>query len=141
MPLCIVTKQECSDAVAPFWTKEAQAAWDDLKNTILSDPCIQRFNHRKLIVLRTDFSSLGFGFVFLQPGNNTASTKAADNYRAGKGFSFMTKSSAAVLHPVCFGTGRTCGNKVLLHSHLGEEFSGDYAINKCQHYVFGQHFV
>ena len=137
----IVTKQEYTDAVAPFWTQEAQAAWDDLKNAILSDPCIQRFDHRKLIVLRTDFSSLGFGFVLLQPGNDTASTEAADNYRAGKGFSFMTKGSAAILHPVCFGARRTRGNEVRLHSHLGEGFSGDYAINKCRHYVFGQRFV
>ncbi len=28
-----------------------------------------------------------------------------------------------------------------MHSHLGEEFSGDYAINKCCQYVFGQRFV
>jgi hypothetical protein len=27
-----------------------------------------------------------------------------------------------------------------LHSHLGQGFSGDYAINKCRQYVFGQRF-
>ena len=54
----------------------------------------------------------------------------------------MTKgSAAAVLHPVCFGARRTRGNEVRLHLHLGEGFSGDYAINKCRHYVFGQRFV
>ena len=137
----IITKQEYTDAVTPFWTQEAQAACKDLKNAILSNPCIQRFDHRKLIVLRTDFSSLGFGFVLLQPGNDTASTKAADNYRAGKCFSFITKGSTAVLHPVCFGARYTRGNEVWLHSHLGEGFSGDYAINKCRHYLFGQRFV
>jgi len=53
----------------------------------------------------------------------------------------MTKGSKAILHPVCFGTRCTRGNEVRLHSHLGEAFSGDYAINKCRSYVFGQCFV
>ena len=48
-----VTKQEYTeDGVA-------QAAWEDLKGSILADPCIQRFDHRKLIVLRTDFFRKG----------------------------------------------------------------------------------
>jgi hypothetical protein len=114
---------------------------EDLKGAILSDPCIQRFDHRKLIVLRTDFSSKGFGYVLLQPGNDEASVKAAQDYLDGKGFNFMTKESKAILHPVCFGARCTRGNEIRLHSHLGEGFSGVYAINKCQSYVFGQHFV
>jgi hypothetical protein len=92
-------------------------------------------------VLRTDFSSKGFGYVLLQPGNDEASTNAAKDYLDGKGFTFMTKASRAILHPVCFGARRTRGNEIRLHSHLGEGFSGDYAINKCCSYVFGQHFM
>jgi hypothetical protein len=72
-----VTKQEYTNAVGPFWMPKAQGSWDNLKGAILSDPCIQRFDHCKLIVLQTDFSSLGFGFVLLQPENDKASTKAA----------------------------------------------------------------
>jgi hypothetical protein len=53
----------------------------------------------------------------------------------------MTKSSSAVLHPVCFGARQSHGNEVWLHSHLGEGFAGDYAINKCSHMLFGQQFV
>jgi hypothetical protein len=83
----------------------------------------------------------GFGFVLLQPGNNEALVQAAQDYHDGKGFSFMTKGSKAILRPVCFGARQTCGNEVRLHSHLGEGFSGDYDINKCRQYVFGQRFV
>ena len=32
-------------------------------------------------------------------------------------------------------------NKKRLHSHLGEAFALDYAINKCRHMAFGQRFV
>ncbi len=136
-----ITKQKYTDAGGRHWTPEAKGAWEDLKGAILSNPCIQCIHHCKLIVLRTNFSSLGFGFVLLQPGNNEALAKAAKDYLDGKGFSFMTKGSAAVLHLVCFGTCCTCKNEVWLHSHLGEGFSGDYTINKCCAYVFDQRFV
>jgi hypothetical protein len=125
----------------PLWTEAAQKAFDDIKLAIILDPCLQRFDHNKLVVLRTDFSSLGFGYVLLQPGNNEASTQAALNYRDGKGFSFMTKESTALLHLVCFGARKCRGNKVRLHTHLGKCFAGNYAINKMQQYVFGQQFV
>jgi hypothetical protein len=47
----------------------------------------------------------------------------------------------AILHPVAFGARRCRGNEVRLHSHLGEGFSGDWAMNKCCHMLFGQCFV
>ena len=79
-----ITYQEYTDPIAQHWTHDTERAWADLKDAILSDPCIQRFDYRKLIVLRTDFSILGFGYVLLQPGNDEASVKAAQNYRASK---------------------------------------------------------
>jgi hypothetical protein len=78
--LCVVTKQDYTKPVRLHWTPEAQGTWDDLKLAILSDPCIQRFDHCKLIVLHTHFSSLGFGFVLLQPGNDAALVNAAKDY-------------------------------------------------------------
>jgi hypothetical protein len=140
-PLRTLIKGEYTDPNAEHWTPESEAAWNDLKEAILLDPCIQCFDHPKLVVLRTDFSSLGFGHVFLQPGNNEALVRAAQNYRAGKGFSFITKGSTATLQPICFGAPKNCGNEVRLHPHPGKGFSGDYAINKCHQYVFGQRFV
>ena len=124
-------KGEYTDPIAQHWTLDAEHAWNDLKDAIILDPCIQRFDNRKLSVLRTDFSSLGFGYVLLQPGDEEASVKAVQNYRASKGFSFMTKGLTATLRPICFGSQTTCGNEVRLHSHIGKGFSGDYAINKC----------
>ena len=53
----------------------------------------------------------------------------------------MTKTSTATLRPVAFGTRHCRGNKVHLHSHLGEGFFRDWAMNKCRHYLFGQQFV
>ncbi len=96
-PLRTLIKGEYTDPIAQHWRPAAETAWTNLKDAILSDPCIQRFDHRKLVVLRSDFSSLGFGYVFLKPSNNEALVRAARDYRAGKGFSFMTKGSTATL--------------------------------------------
>ena len=124
-----------------LWTPAARSASDDIRSAILADPCIKRFDPTKLVVLRTDFSSFGFGYVLLQPGDDEASLSAVQDYRNGKGFAFMTKASSAVLHPICFGSRKTRGNKSCLHSHLGEGFSGNYTINKCRQYLFAQQFV
>jgi hypothetical protein len=53
----------------------------------------------------------------------------------------MKKDSKAQAHPVSFGSRRTRGNEIRLHSHLGEGFAGDWAINKCRHMCFGKRFV
>ncbi len=140
-PLRELTKHEYTDPIKPLWTDATQAAWEDMKTAIVSDPCLKRFDYLKLAVLLADFSAMGFGYVLLQPGSNDASTQAAQDYLDGKAFTFMTKGSVATLHPVCFGARKCRGNEVRRHSHLGKCFAGDYAINKTRHYVFGQHFV
>ncbi len=140
-PLRELCKNDYANPVAPIWTDNAQAALNNMKQAIISDPCLQRFNYRKPVVLQTDFSARGFGYVLLQPGNDDALMTALQDYWDGKGFSFMTMCSSAVLHPICFGARKCRGNEVRLHSHLGECFAGDYGINKVRHYVFGQRFV
>jgi hypothetical protein len=131
-PLCKLCTNKYTDPVAPLWTDAAQQAFNDMRHPIISDPCLQRFDYRKPVILRTDFSARGFGYVLLQPGNDNALSQASQDYREGKGFTFMTKGSKAVLHPICFGAWKCRGNKVRLHSHLGECFAGNYGINKLQ---------
>jgi hypothetical protein len=43
----LTTKLEFTESAAPHWTNDAQAALDDVRNAILSDPCLQRFDHQK----------------------------------------------------------------------------------------------
>jgi hypothetical protein len=106
-----LTKNEYTDPAALLWTDTDQATLEDMKNTIISNPCLQRFDYQKLVLLCTDFSALGFGYMLLQPGNNDASIKASQEYREGKGVSFMTKDFPAVLHHVCLGLGNVAAIK------------------------------
>ncbi len=94
-----------------MWTAEANSAFEELKNSVLCDPCLRQFDHRKLTVLRTDFSALGFGYFVCQPGNDKCSLAKISQYMSGNGFGFMTKDGDGVLHPVAFGLCRMRGNE------------------------------
>jgi hypothetical protein len=121
----LTINHEYTDPIVPIWTDATQQALNNLKGAILSNPCLMRFNHKRLVVIRTDFLSKGFGYVVCQPGTDVASEQAMAAYRAGKDFAFMTKESSAVLRPVAFG-GQCChGNEIHLHSHLVKSFAGD----------------
>jgi hypothetical protein len=137
----LVTKSDYVDPVAPIWTDAAQRAIENLKKSILADPCLMRFDHNRLVVLRTNFSTTGFGYVVCQPGTDEASKKAMAAFQVGHDFTFISKDLSAVLRPVAFGSRRCRGNEVFLHSHLGKGFAGNWAINKNCHYLFGTQFV
>jgi hypothetical protein len=53
----------------------------------------------------------------------------------------MTKEAKGVLQPMAFGSRCCRRNETRLHSHLGEGFAGDWAINKNRHMLFGTWFV
>ena len=137
----LITTNNYLDPVGPIWTEAATLAIEDLKDSILADPFLMRFNPNRLVVLRTDFLAKGFGYVICQHDIEAASEQAMAAFQAGHDFTFMTKDSSAVLRPVAFGDRRCWGNKIRLHSHLGEGFAGDWAINKNLHYLFGSWFV
>jgi hypothetical protein len=141
LPFCEIMTQEYAEPVGNMWTPKANSAFKELKKSVLCDPCLHRFDHCKLTVLRTVFSALGFGFDVCQPGDDECSLEMTVQYISGNGFGFMTKKGKGILHPVTFGLRQTRGNEKRLHSYLGEGFSGDWAINKVQHMCFGHRFI
>ena len=44
-PLRTLIKGEYTDLIAQHWMPAAETAWTNLKDAILLDPCIQRFDH------------------------------------------------------------------------------------------------
>jgi hypothetical protein len=141
LPLRDIMLAEYTLPIGSSWTPAANAVFKEMWQAILSDPCLRHYNHQKLLVLRTIFLAEGFGYIACQPANDDISLAMMKRCMRGKGFDFMTKTSAAILHPVAFGCGRTRGNERRLHSHLGEGFAGDWAINKNRHMCFGQRFT
>jgi hypothetical protein len=111
LPLRKIMKDNYMSTIGSAWTPAANAAFEEMRQAILSDPCLRRYDHRKLLILCTDFLKDGFGFVACQPANNEVSLAAMNRCMRGEGFDFITKTSLAVLHTVAFGCRRTCGNK------------------------------
>ena len=98
-----LSKLTINHDINPIWTDAAQEVLSNFKGVILSNPCLIILNHKRLVVIRTNFSSKGFGYVVCQPGTDAAFEQAMAAYRAGKDFAFMTKESSAVLRLVAFG--------------------------------------
>jgi hypothetical protein len=48
----LITKLEYTKPVAPHWMTTAQDSFNNMKLAILSDPCLKRFDHNRLIILR-----------------------------------------------------------------------------------------
>jgi hypothetical protein len=106
-----IMKNEYTDPVCPYWSSDAQAAFQDICSALLSDPCLKRYDHCLLLVLHTNFSADGFGYVALQPGNNIESRLAMTRHMEGGKFEFMDKSSKGILHLIAFGCRCIWGNK------------------------------
>ncbi len=102
-PLRDTLGEDYPSAVKDLWTPAAKLAFDQMRNAILSNPCLWRYNHCKLLVLHTNFSAKGFGYVACQPVDDDASLDAMHKCMHGGSFDFMTKDSTALLHLVAFG--------------------------------------
>jgi hypothetical protein len=69
IPLCELTaKREYTNPVADIWTDACQHSFNNIWEAIVSDPCLLRYNCNRLVILHTNFSALGFGYVVCQPG-------------------------------------------------------------------------
>ncbi len=140
-PLREIMQHEYMSCVGDLWTTKAAAAFDDLRQCILCNPCLHCFNYKKLTILQTGFLSQGFGYVVCQPDDDDASLQLIAKYMSGNGFGFMTLTSNGTLYPVAFGFWQTHGNEPHLHSYLSEIFARDWAMSKCWHMLFGHRFV
>ena len=128
--------------VKELFTTAAHEEFDDIRNAILADPCLHRFDHRLRVYLRTDFSAKGFAYVATQPGDDEASRAAMTREMKGGPSEFMKPDKLHLtLHPIAFGARKTRGYETRLHSHLGEAFAGDWAMNRCRHYLYGARFT
>jgi hypothetical protein len=107
LPLQVIMEREYTEPVGKSWTDEAQTTFDELKQSILCNPCLRWFNHRKLRVLCTEFSAQMVRYVVCQPADNNILTAMAAQFMSGNGFDFMGKNNQGILHPVAFGLRRT----------------------------------
>ena len=63
-------------AFKAHWDSDAQRKLADIQNSIIRDPCLMQFDHNRLLILNTDRSVKGMGYVAAQPGGDEASLAA-----------------------------------------------------------------
>ncbi|WP_353817119.1 ribonuclease H family protein, partial [Acinetobacter baumannii] len=63
-PLSSLTRKTAPDRV--LWTPQCEAAFQELKDKLTSQPVLRLPNHGQPFVLRTDASDVGLGAVLLQ---------------------------------------------------------------------------
>ena len=102
--LCWIMEQDYTEAVGNLWTPTARETFDDLRNSILCDPCLHRFNPKKLTVLHMDFSAKGFGYIVCQADDDDVSLALVSQFMSGNGFHFLTKTNGSVLYPIAYGS-------------------------------------
>ena len=100
--------------------------------TILADPCLARYDCKKRPYLLTDFSKAGFGYNLCQPSDDPDSLAAMQREIEGGDCEFLKAESKLFLKSTGFGSRKTRGRESTLHSHLGEGFALDWAINRCR---------
>jgi hypothetical protein len=69
-------REEYTEPLGAKWMSIPIAAWNDMRKAVLKDPCLCCYYHWKLLVLCTNFSTEGFGYVACQPADNDASMQA-----------------------------------------------------------------
>ena len=127
------------------WTVECQNEWEFMKQSILSDPCCAQYNPDLRFYLKTDFAQVGMGYVGCQPDDDPLSLAAMHREMAGGPCEFLTNAkdvgAPPRLRPICMGSRKNKGYELRLHSHLGEAFALDYAINANRLYCWGFRFT
>ena len=108
---------------------------------LLSDPCLARFDPAKRPYLLTNFSKFGFGYEIAQPDDDPASLAAMHREILGGDCEFLRPKSILRLRPTGFGSRRCRGKESNLHSHLGEAFALDWAIQKNRAKLWGVRFT
>ena len=97
-------ERDYTESVGNLWTLAARKTFDDLRNSILCNPCLRRFDPKKLTVLCTDFFAKGFGYVVCQADNDDVSLALASQFMLENGFHFITKTNGGVLYPIAFSS-------------------------------------
>jgi hypothetical protein len=89
---------------ADAWTDLHTSCFTRLKESILSDPCLARFDKRLPVFLKTDWSKDGMSYILMQPADDEASATALQLLCDRGENTFDELMTGAQLWPVRFGS-------------------------------------
>ena len=101
---------------------------------------LARFDSTKPLILKTDWSSLGFSFILMQPANDEHSRRASEKLVKTGTCNFDTKLDGPRLQAICSGMRSSTSTDAHYHSFVGECAALRWAISKNKIYLWGCKF-
>jgi len=123
------------------WTQEDDCILDDLKETVLSAPILQRPNPKRRYFLKTDWCKDGMAAVLLQRDDSPEAAAAEERENQGEPCEFDLTQTGLRLHPIKFIARRTTKEEHSWHAYLGEAGTACWAMEKFRFYLFGPEFT
>ena len=115
------------------WAEEMIALFESLKIDLTSQPVLARFDSTKLIILKTDWSCLGFSFILMQPANDEESRIASQKLISTGVCDFVIKLSGSGM--------RSCTDtEAHYHGFVVECAALRWEISKNKIYLWGCKF-
>ena len=124
------------------WTPPLLETFNSLKEALVSDPVLCRYNSSLPLFLKTDWSKTGMSFVLMQPEDGESAAVAITLLTAGNPSSvtFDQALTSARLQPVFMGSRRTTNTESHYHSFVGKIHTGCWAFSAVNTYIWGTHF-
>ncbi len=123
------------------WTQEDDCILEDLKETILSEPILQRPNPRKRYYVKHDWCRDGMAAALCQRDDSPEAAAAEEREAKGGPCEFDQTLSGLRLHPVKFISRRTTKEEHSFHGYYGEASAFVWAVERWRFYLFGAEFT
>jgi hypothetical protein len=136
--------QEQAELVTKLWESDPgnETLLSELKLEILAGPVLNRPNFALRFYLKTDWSSLAWAAVLLQPDVNLdGATAAMINEQQGGQCEFDITTNGLRLRPLAFLSRRADKSQHHWHSYVGEAATGVWAMEKWRNYLVGSQFT
>ena len=127
---------------ASAWTQDLLTTFTDLKQALLSDPILRRYDSSLPTFLKTDWSKTGMSFILMQPEDSDAARLLLSTINPSdpSTVQFDLTIEGARLQPVFCASRRCSPTEAHYHSFVGETAAGRWAFSVTNSYIWGTHF-
>jgi len=138
----LVRRFHRKDIPPDAWTPDLLQTFQDLKQALVSDPLLRRYDSSLPTFLKTDWSKTGMSLILMQPEDSDAARAATEllKHHEPGSVTFDTALTSARLQPVFSASKRCTEPESDYHSFVGEICTGRWAFCVVNYYIWGSHF-
>ena len=122
------------------WSPQLIDVFKNCKPNLVTSPLLLRYDSSKPTFLKTDWSTGGMGYIFMQPGNSPIAIAAIELLQSTDEFIFDQTLSGPRLTPVLFNSRSNLVHEKYYHSFVSEIAYGRWSISCLRKYLWGTLF-